>query len=190
MCVCLRVCLIVCKEQQMNCSIRCINVFSKGPQGQRQKGERERERKENERNKAGEQKIHWGRFFLCVWPKNRPPVALKGGIILSSKRTFGYSWPAERLGGLKEDAVRTGLDIKEDARSTGLGLESATAENTGVSEGRDGAGGDQLSGVWTGLSMTQRWGPPKCYSEECCGLVRAPVPDACVPVKFSESNLS
>lgn len=49
--------MLIYEEQQMNSPIGWINVFSKGPKGQRQKGARESV-KETDRNKAREQKIH------------------------------------------------------------------------------------------------------------------------------------
>lgn len=132
------------------------------PVGQRQKGEREWV-KENERNKAREQKIHWVCFFVA---EELSSVALKGGIILSSKQTFGYSWLAEQLRGLKEDTARMGLNIKVNLRRAGLGYELAIAEKQRSQRGVMGSRGDQLSGGWIALWMIPRWGSPKSIQED------------------------
>lgn len=144
--VCAFVCVhvIIYEEQQMNSSIGWINVFSKSPEGQREKRE--------QRKKTKETKPESRRSIECVFLslKNRPQRALKGGIILSSKRTFGYSWLAERLRGLKEDTVRMGLNIKVNLRSAGPVHESTI---TGAPRSQRGVMGGQLSGGWTALWM-------------------------------------
>lgn len=163
-CLSLLLCVhpIIYEAQQMNSSIGWINAFSKSPVGQRQKGEREWV-KENERNKAREQKIHWVCFFVA---EELSSVALKGGIILSSKQTFGYSWLAEQLRGLKEDTARMGLNIKVNLRRAGLGYELAIAETQRSQRGVMGSRGDQLSGGWIALWMIPRWGSPKSIQED------------------------
>lgn len=114
------VCLIIIEEQQMNSSIRWIVAICRGPKGQKTEGKREQEKRKQESRRSIE--------CVFLWLKNCPWWLWKGGIILSSKQTFGYSWPTERLGELKEDTVRMGLNIKVTVRSAGLGHESSTTE--------------------------------------------------------------
>lgn len=147
-------CPIIYEERQMNSWIGWINMFSESLDGQRQKGVREQ-------RKAKETKRERRRSIECVflWLKNCPQRLWKGGIILSSKQTFGYSWLAERLRGLKEDTVRMGLDIKVDLRSAGPGHESTNAETQRSQRGAPRASGDWWSAGWTGLWMKASWCP-------------------------------
>ena len=172
-CVCVSARPIIYEQQQMNSLIGSINVFKK-PGGTKTEGsETESKEKWEKQSKRAEDPLSV--FFVA---EESSPVALKRGIILSSKQTFGYSWLAERLRGLKEDTVRMGLNIKVNLRSAGLGHESTNAETQRSQRSVQGASGDQLSGGWTALWMTPGWGPPKGHSGEWYGVVSAPAPQS------------
>lgn len=138
----------------------------------RREWERERKGKQKKQSKRAEDPLSV--FFVA---EESSPVALKRGIILSSKQTFGYSWLAERFRGLKEDTVRMGLNIKVNLRSIGLGHESTNAKTQRSQRGVLGVSGDQLPGAWTALWMTSGWGASKCHSGEWSGVVCAPAPN-------------
>lgn len=123
---------------------------------QTDKGRRERGSKAKREKQSGREEDPLSVFFVA---EELSPVALKGGIILSSKQTFGYSWLAERLRGLKEDTVRMGLNIKVDLRRAGPGHESANAETQRSQRGARRASGDWLSAGWTALWMKASWWP-------------------------------
>lgn len=166
----------------MNSLIGWINMFSKSPEGQTQKGVREQ-------RKVRETKRERRRSIECVFvAEELSPVALKRGIILSSKQTFGYSWLAERLRGLKEDTVRMGLNIKGNLRSAGPGHESTNAETQRSQRGVLGTSGEQLSGGWTTLWMTPEWGPPKGHSGEWYGVMCAPATQSKKYIHTEASN--
>lgn len=92
--------------------------------------ERESKGKTEKQSKRAEDSLSV--FFAA---EESSPVALKRGIILSSKQTFGYSWLAEQLCGPKEDRARMGLNIKVNLRRAGLEHESTKGEPQRSSRG-------------------------------------------------------